>query len=197
MSSDRIKGIMPIFMLLLMLSSMAFICSDDQKDNSSYKIYLFNAGTTDGGLGGRSGADGTCQGHADRPAACTNACYAFISSSDTEEIRDLPNAPYNIPDGTFYGPDGETKIADNWADLLDGNIDDTLANAGILPGGSVFWSGTLNDFSFNTILNCNSWTSSANGDNGCFGVADSTLNWLNAESYECDTLSPYLLCICY
>lgn len=198
MSFDRIKGIMPIFILLLMLSSMAFICSDDQKDNSGSKIYLFNAGTTDGDLGGRSGADGTCQGHANRPAACTHACFAFISSDTDNEIRDLQKNPYDMPDGKFYGPDGAVKIADSWADLLDGSIDVSLANAGVLPGGSEFWSGTLGDFSINTSFNCNSWSSNNAGDNGCFGSADFPSNWINAESDTCASLlTYYLLCICY
>ena len=176
---------------------MAFICSDDQKDNSSYKIYLFNADTTDGDLGGRSGADSLCNSSLNKPNACTHACFAFISSDTDNEIRDLQDSPYDIPDGKFYGPDGAVKIADNWADLLDGNIDDTLANAGVLPGGSRFWSGSLEDGSFNTTFNCTNWNSNTDVVDGSFGEASSTVTWLNSESSHCDDTSLYLLCICY
>jgi hypothetical protein len=205
MNFDRIKRNIPIVILLLMLSSMAFICIDAERDNpndpgsSGYgvnKIYLFNAGTDDGriGAGGKSGADAICRGHVNRPAACTvdSNCFAFISVDTDNEIQDLPDS---IPDGTFYGPDGITKIADNWADILDGNIDERLDNADVLPTLVHWWSGSNSDGSLNA-NNCLGWETLA-AENGARGESFSVSNtWISFDSDSCAVFH-YVLCICY
>jgi hypothetical protein len=209
MSFDRIKRNIPIVILLFMLSTMAFICIDAERDNpndpgsSSYskidKIYLFNAGQTDGDMGGRSGANNICDTSSNKPAACKHACYAFISSDSTHQIRDLLGPAYNIPDAPFYGPNGLTKIADSWDDLLDGDIDETLANAGVLTSDSDhWWSGS----NANGLLdiNCSGWTTNADpGPKGMVGSADKTGSlWINdGTGITCSTGTYYLLCICY
>jgi hypothetical protein len=204
MDFDRIKKNMPIVILLFMLSTMAFICIDAERDNpndpgsSSYnvidKIYLFDAGTTDGNLGGRSGADSICDASPNKPAACKHACYAFISSDSDHEIRDLQGPTYNIPDAPFYGPDGAVKIADNWDDLLDGSIDVSLTDAGVLPVSS-WWSGSESDGSFAATQNCTNWTGTAS--QGIAGLGDRyNAGWINMVPLNCTDVI-YLLCICH
>jgi hypothetical protein len=213
MSFDRIKRNIPIVILLFMMSSMAFICIDAERDNpndpgsSSYnkidKIYLFNAGTTDGDMGGRPQADSQCYSHLNRPAACKHACFAFISSDSSHQIRDLTSSPYNIPNAPFYGPDGNTKIADSWDDLLNGDINPDIVglwDAGVLDNvGDRWWSGSNQDGTLHTD-NCSGWTTNGGaGPMGRVGWADRTDSFWIADttSITCSTSTYYLLCICY
>jgi hypothetical protein len=160
-------------------------------------IILYNAGGTfNGNLVGRAGADGLCQASANAPAGYTNF-RAFISVSATDEIQDMP-ANYGVPTTVAIQSSGGTVIANDWADLLDGTIDTTLAAAGVIGLGHRFWSGSNADGSLNPD-NCNSWTDGGGilrGENGHASFSDS--NWLSegGPSPSCNGLFQ-LLCIAF
>ena len=102
-----------------------------------------NGANFDGNLGGRAGADALCAASANRPAGYANY-RALISTSASDEIRNMP-ANYSVPTNlpiTGPGP-GFTRVASDWANLLDGSIDASLATAGVIPGDDRWWSGVV------------------------------------------------------
>ncbi len=145
---------------------------------------------------GRTGADNLCAASANAPAGYANY-RAFISVNAADEIRDMP-ANYGVPvAGTITGPTG-TLIANDWADLLDGNIINALDAAGVLPAGFAFgWrTGSNADGSLHA-NNCNGWTTQVGGNNGRGGSAIQTnATWLNELDHECSFSRP-VVCIAY
>ncbi|MEM9692651.1 MAG: hypothetical protein AAGA56_08910, partial [Myxococcota bacterium] len=105
-------------------------------------VTLFATGVSNGSLGGRSGADQRCS---DAKPATLDATevHALISVSAADEIRDLPSTQTTLPqDLRIVGPTGLT-VADNWADLVDGDIDQSLGAAGVVSGVAIrWWSGS-------------------------------------------------------
>ncbi len=157
-------------------------------------IVLYSAGVQVAELGGRNGADSICQQVSNKPAGY-GAYRAFISVNANDEIRDMPTnygVPTNVP---ITSPNG-TTIANNWADLLDGNIQKSLSAAGVIPAESTWWSGSSSDGSVTNT--CQEWmvvTSSAFGDYGCADATDAS--WINCETQSCDVENAHLLCIAY
>ncbi len=131
-----------------------------------------------------------------------------ITPDDT--IRDMPtmyDVPANFP---ITGPTG-MKIADNWADLLDGQIDRSLEEAGLLPLSTYWWSGSFADGSFDADHGCTTGESVSyvfiNGQweriveyypiPGARGKSWSTASsWINNYNYPPDCVGR-LLCIAY
>jgi hypothetical protein len=84
-------------------------------------VYLFASPGQVGAIGGRSGADGRCTAAAPALSLPIAHTAAFISVTDSDEIRDMPSL-YSVPTSLpILGPTG-VRIADDWADLLDGSI---------------------------------------------------------------------------
>ncbi len=96
----------------------AFIDADEKETKG---LYLFATGTTQGNISG--------------------GLHAFINVDASDAILNFysiyPSLPQDLP---VYNPDKTKKIADNWQDLMDGSIDMSLADAGILSSGS-YWTG--------------------------------------------------------
>ena len=158
-------------------------------------IVMYNAGTRDGNLGGRAGADTLCQGSANRPAGYANA-RAFISVAANDAIADMPGN-YGVPTvGAIAGPTG-TLIANSWADLLDGSISASLNAAGISSGATRWWSGSNADGSLQ-LANCLNWTTNAGGQLGSAGNPGNTDNdWISDGSWACSVATRDLICIAY
>ena len=107
-------------------------------------------------LGGVAGADFKCWGQAMlSPVTRGREWKAWISESQY-------NCPYVtfIRSKTRYELVDGTKIADNFQDLIDGNLDDTIFKNqyGGLYSGSV-WTGTMPDGTVAGSQTCNEWTS--------------------------------------
>ena len=139
-------------------------------------------------MGGRSGVDAKIQFTYDTLYSylnCSNV-RGLITVSDTDEVRDMPGN-YGVPTTmAIYSPTG-VKIADNWADLLDGTIDASLAN-GVLGTGADFsrwWSGSLEDGSI--MQTCNGWTDQSGGTDGNRANTDATWifqgGWIGSEDW--------------
>ena len=107
-------------------------------------IYMFSSSTVySGNMGGRAVIDSICasdiSNYPDLPIANV---MGFISVNGDDAIMNMPIF-YGVPtDHRIVGPT-EKKIADNWADLLDGTIDMTLQQAEIVD--DYWWSGSLSD----------------------------------------------------
>lgn len=165
-------------------------------------LVLYDAGGTfDGNLGGRAGADALCQASGNRPAGYSNF-RAFLSVNAGDEIRDMPGnygVPTNLP---IVGPNG-TQLAANWAGLLDGNIDATLAAAAVLGAGGTWWSGSDISADGSCLGTCGSgqactnWTSNSPFDGARIGLSDFTdPDWMAGGAFACDTTSS-VLCIAF
>lgn len=106
------------------------------------QIVMYSAGTSDGNLGGRAGADAMCV--AANETGLPNA-RAFISVDAADEIRDMPGnyaVPTTLP---INGPTG-TTIANDWAALLNSEAVPLLSSfsaAGVSTHASnIWWSGS-------------------------------------------------------
>lgn len=166
--------------------------------------YLFYGGGKAGALGGRSGGDALCAS-AVRPGAipASYAVAAFLSVADNDEIRDFPSrlgVPTNLP---IMSPSG-IKIADDWADLLDGSVDASMDTAGVMPPSDTYWfTGSAPDGSLSPSGHCNNWTSPSTVGGAAYAPKWATgPQWLNATGGPgagglCGTASYKVLCLAY
>jgi hypothetical protein len=187
---------------------------DEENNISSYyttsahttggSVFLFPAGTSKGNLDGRSGADYLCQeafanNYPDLPVATIKA---FISISASDQISDIPTN-YGLPtDLTILAPLSTTAsvtyplIANDWSDLLDGTINETLNNA---LGADHWWSGSDANGDFIDLQNnCNGFTDNTNSFHGMTGdktVKDST-KWISNKAENCN-VQREVLCIAW
>jgi hypothetical protein len=163
-------------------------------------VYLFSTGTLyNGNLGGRSGADAKCKSRHDASYShlgCENV-RAFISVSGGDSISGMPGN-HLVPDNmVIYGPTGK-RIGMNWADLLDGNIERTMADADVESSWN-YWTGASSNGGA-TSVNCSSWTNQDGflnfGQGGDQTQTRST--WLeNAFMVNCNMADRTLLCVCW
>lgn len=186
------------YALLDKLEDPCVSCSIAQAQNS---IYLFTASSITSGdlriLGtAREGADSRCSssrgGYTFPNNACTNV-RGFISVSGVDSIAAMPTA-YGIDTGRMvHGPTG-VLIANNWADLLDGSIANTLNAAGVVAGN--WWSfSTANGATGN---DCADGVSSGAGVTGILGSDSSTgAAWMLSNSSETCDQQHKILCVCY
>jgi hypothetical protein len=157
-------------------------------------IILFDAGGATGSLGGRQGADGLCITTRNTlyPSIPGTHVRALISVNPSDQIRDMPlnfGIPANRP---IYSASGK-KIADNWADLLDGSIDMTLEQAGVVTTTQFWYSGSNPDGTLN-ICNCSGWTSPNAYLNGRYGRTWQTdAGWISMGNATCGLSTYHLL----
>jgi hypothetical protein len=159
-----------------------------------------NAGARyNGNLGGIAGADTKCN---------TEAAAASLPGTYKAWISLTANATTD-PDSTFTGIGGSynyllpsgTKVADNWADLIDGSIDAAInqnaAGAGVASGNvwtNVTIAGNRDGATSNT-HGCVTWGSALNTRSANVGTAGNTNNtWTDTGgTATCDTVA-YLYC---
>jgi len=153
-------------------------------------IYMFSSQSAyNGGLGGRGGADAICQNDINNyPHIPRDNVFGFLSISSNDEIQDMPSN-YGVPlDRPVWGPT-DLKIADNWADLLDGNIDQSLSSAEI--SSNLWWSGSNIYGALSG--NCDGFANAA-AEEGTIGVNFMTDNWIDGGPDSCMNTN-VLLCI--
>lgn len=127
----------------------------------------------DGNLGGVAGADVKCATRASA-AGLTGNFKAWISAgvSSPSTTFTQSSLPYKLVDGT--------KIADNWADLTDGDLDSAIQKTelGTSTGSvSVATNTTVNGSIYinsSNMSNCSFWTSAVDAYNPIGGFAGST-----------------------
>ena len=136
------------------------------------KIVFTSSATFSGDFGGIAGADAQCQSLADA-AGLSGTFLAWLGDSTTDPATRFAQSasPYVLVDGTV--------VADDWADLTDGGIDNPIAltENGAVPSVSLVWTGTsaagVHDGIANT--SCNDWSPLNGSDNGLYGTWDLTL----------------------
>lgn len=160
-------------------------------------ISLYSAGTHDGDLGGRSGADSICSSN--KPGGDSHAnVRALISVGSGDAISDMPSN-YSVPTGIVIQSESASTIANNWADLVDGSISATLLATGVTMSPTNWWSGTDNTGTL-TSSTCSGWTDSTSGVSGTSGFTGDTSNWFAhspTPTDTCDTATNILLCISF
>jgi len=145
-------------------------------------VFLYS---TSGGnsLGGVTGADNTCQIVASEHKLA-GTYKAWIADSNPGSAPASRFTQSSVPYVNVLG----TKIADNWADLTDGTVDNAisyLAN-GTAPGTNGVWTNVNTNgtqFSATSTEHCSDWTTSSNGRFGHRGLANS--QWTNSGNAAC------------
>jgi hypothetical protein len=137
-----------------------------------------------GYLGGLTSADGLCQGDA-RAAGLSGPYLAWLADSTGSPATRFYQSPepYLLVDGTV--------VANNWADLTDGTIQNgiSLTATGESFFGSNVWTNctTAGEFAQSN-WSCNDWQDGSSEYYGLFGVKTSTdSGWTSAASYQCNT----------
>ncbi len=155
-------------------------------------IYMFSIAAPNGALGGRSGADQRCVNANNLPGSNVRA---FISVNSSDEIRDMPSN-YVTPTDLQILSNTHNKVADDWADLMDGTIDMTLSQAGVLPSGVSWLSGSQTlVFGSMSVDHCGGWTNTF--DYAGVGFSDYTnSSWMGYVNHAvCSVVVSNILCL--
>lgn len=130
---------------------------------------------------------------ANRPAGYANH-IAFISVHKDDPIVKFPfthGVPRYVP---IVAGAYETKIADDWEDLMDGQIDFSLADLGVTSDG--WWSGSSSRGLWN-YDSCNFWTSKDPYQQGHYGSSGATNeSWIDYTNNNCSAKLT-ILCLAY
>ena len=116
--------------------------------------YVFVSGATyTGNLGGLAGADAKCQALADA-ADLPGTYWAWLSTNGQSPASRFTK--WQIP----YRTVTNVKIADNWADLVDGDLDAPIdtTELGFVIGGGQVWTATRMDGTLLEIGTCDEWS---------------------------------------
>jgi hypothetical protein len=146
------------------------------------KRVFLTSGTYTGALGGLSGADASCQSAA--VAAGVQGTYkAWLGTAGATPLTTFTHSsdPYYLLDGS--------KIANNWAGVISGNLLHPIDVTELLQPGSsqLVWTGLREDGTWGGAGNgdCNGWTSAA--ASGLLGVSDySNDAWTYAGVLPCN-----------
>ncbi len=156
------------------------------------KTIFITTTQTDGNLGGLAGADALCQSEA-TSAAYSGTFKAWLSTSGTGgQSAAQRMVQHNLPYVRF----NRNKIADNFADLVDGSLDVSIFYTwqGLQVTGPV-WTGTIQNGAA-AASTCNNWTSATSTVNGLTGLSSTTdMTWSNNLLTACNAGNPRLICI--
>lgn len=145
------------------------------------------------GTTGLSGADSFCQVYAGAHGH-PGTYRAWLSTTGTGgQGAAARMTQHNLP----YIRYTREKIADNFADLIDGSLDLAVlyTSDGVqLPAGAA-WTGTLANGTAGASNNCNNWTSNGAAVNGLTGSVNSTSGtWTNNLDQACSSMLR-LICV--
>ena len=168
-------------------------------------IYMATA-TTNGALGGRSGADTFCAGNKPPylPADCGNI-HAFLGVNLEDEIREMPmNYGYISSWPLYFWNDTAqilTKFANNWPDMFDGSIM-VLPKVGLGLASYSPWTGSMGDGGYwwcegydEDDYSCRQWSSGNTVYYGAKGANYTNTKWLYEPWGSCEEMRG-LLCVC-
>ena len=172
--------------------ALALGCSDTPADPSGGAAGAAGIGGTLGGsrifvtemqrsgdLGGISGADALCASEA-AAAGLEGEFRAWLSTSSSPVGDRLVQStePYVLVDGT--------RVADDWQDLTDGNIQAAinLDASEVIRSGDT-WTGTLSDGEPYAGGDCEGFTSAAVGMSQCGSTQRTDGGWTAAKEPSC------------
>jgi len=162
------------------------------QDTAPFFTVFVTSTTTDGNLGGTSGADTDCQALADAESGISGSYTAWVSASAQTEPEDRGLSSCGTADSTsvaWYLPDDTTKVADDWADLTDGTLDSVInqTESGGGPSTIFAWTNVKTNGKNSTNNDCANWTSAATSKSGVKGSTSSTTTaWTNNGTIICD-----------
>lgn len=174
------------------------------KSGMIHEVILYQGDSThDGNFGGRLGIDALCQSAINKPIEKPEA-RGFISIDAGDTIKNMPFNHYFPSEVPIKSKSGNI-VADNWNDLTDGTIKNTLFILGVLPNSTQWWSGS-DALAFGNLASspdpeehCNNFTNNgaANGQLGLSTLSDNY--WMAGSAGSgviCSSLYNYL-CIAY
>lgn len=175
------------------LEALTVACEDIPANET---VFLFPSdNTVAADFAGRNTPDSMCQSTHTASLSdlsCAEGIRAFISIDADDSISDMPTA-FDIDSSlpVVYTEDGEstTAIGDNWADLLDGEIDNSIPVD--------WWSGSDTEGAFNDGFACTEWTSVDGMDSATAGMSSATdFTWIADSSFMCDD-ELQVMCVCF
>lgn len=183
----------------IILLSLVFLSYNAVAD---VRLWVTNS-STDGDIqqsptysSGREGADAFCNADGNKPSVTNGQTIAFISTSASDEIRDIPtNYPAFPASQTIYRKDGTTPIVNNFVALFD-NFTSTFTNS--VDTSAVYaHTGTTFDGSTSSITNCQGYTSNSASDDSDSGLATSVDFGLFADTTNTCDASLRLFCLTF
>ncbi len=167
----------------LIIGTMAFVLmASGIAEAQDLRVFVTST-QQNGNLGGLAGGDAVCEARA--TANTLGGTWRAWLSTSTVDAKDRLTEPA----GVFTRAVSGTKVADDIADLTDGNIDNAILDDefGVDGGNSIAWTGTGSD-GLMTGSDCGDWTSSDSGDTGNRGTRSlSTTGWTVSGSRFCNT----------
>ena len=161
---------------------------------NNFIVAMYSAGSYNGNLGGRSGADAICTTNKPGSIGNTNV-HAFVSISPTDMISNM-SANHGVNDNIPVVYQGSQLIAKDWTDLLDGSINAALQLSGLAQTG--WWSGSETEAgtALATTPNCLNFTSGSASDGGRSGSPFTAgTGWMSTQSTGCASTGTALLCV--
>jgi len=154
--------------------------------------YTGALGTQQTANGGLIGADAKCQAAA-KSVGFIGTFQAWLSGNDSSVDA---STRMTHSDLAYFTPNG-AKIADNWADLVDGLLDHSInvTEQGTVLNGYDVWTGTRSDGTVrdpgsdcgSTNVPGSAWLSSESTDAGGYGLTNSTTGtWTNNNQEPCN-----------
>ena len=158
----------------------------------SIVLYATNE-TFRGNLGGRDGADDKCSStnlESIRRVSICNKFKAVISVDSNDNIVNL-QTNFNIPNGKPVISSNRKWIAQEWPNLFNGNMMNSLSET---AGHSDYWSGLDGN---DSTKNCEGWTSDASSLWALHIEPHKLGNWWGSDqAHHCGTNYP-ILCVCF
>ncbi|MFQ5571012.1 MAG: hypothetical protein ACE5G0_15135 [Rhodothermales bacterium] len=190
---SSIWWILIILLILILLILWWLSQRGDDTGPVSGKTVFVTSDTYTGNLGGLGGADALCQGLATE-AGVSGTFKVWISGreqSNQDAAGRLSHAavPYKLVDGT--------KVADDWADLVDGSLDHAIniteTGASVSDGARVWTNTTTAGLAWDNTRDCAlgsgpaTWTCDPSTEcpfeSGKFGLAHATDgSWTGQEA---------------
>ena len=144
-------------------------------------------------MGGLAGADAKCQAEADGPASIVpSGTYLAWLSDGT----DSPDTRFTKSSHPYVRPDG-AKIAENYTDLTDGSILNTISidATGHAVGHNQFWTGTNADgTTTKKNATCATWGAGPYVSGMTGSTASKTTAWSSYRGDHCSTAYYRLVC---
>jgi hypothetical protein len=130
------------------------------------------------------------------PGVPSDNVRALLTVDAADEIRDMPQL-YGVPiDRPVVSP-SQSLVARDWADLLDGEIEQSLYSAGVLTG-AVFWYTGSTAFGTVAPTTCSGWTDGSTLYDGRYGHRmDTDHGWISRHDATCGVSHYYVLCLAW
>lgn len=124
---------------------------------------------------------------------CVNT-FQVLSYSGGDDIQNMPTNFAFDPNLQILGYDSSgvyTELAPTWTYAFSTGLTNSLATAGLLSTGNLFWTGGLTG-----TTNCNDWTTNSGAVNGNVGLAESTSStWYTNSDVAC-SIGRFQICAC-